>query len=87
MSKPWTIAFFGFQTSQALIANGLSELCDELDNRPLMKSKLEEKFRALEKEEKPIPEDLDWIYAQYNTIAIIRNIFSLNNDKNQPAIE
>lgn len=49
-----------------LIANHLGHLTNKLKNAGLMKTALHEHFTKLVRENKPIPVELDWIYAQYN---------------------
>lgn len=67
---PQTLTPFVMEAKQALSIHGLGHLCNSLTDEKVIKKALREHFNKLDKEDKPIPQELDWIYSQYHTISV-----------------
>lgn len=70
--KPFAITDFIHEVEGVLRVNGLGNLMEHLANEKLMKVALREHFNQLDREDKPIPVELDWIYSQYHNVVLTR---------------
>ena len=70
MSKPTGIVRFPEKVKDALLNNNLDRLIERLEDEKYMMGELEQHFKELSKQNTDIPEELDWIYAQYNIVSV-----------------
>jgi hypothetical protein len=62
------------KVNKTLKDNDLSHLIKYLNNKDRMLVGLGAHFKMLESKRRQIPVDLDWIYAQYNTVSLIAGL-------------